>query len=70
MLNSGLHFQWIAFPRPYRFELLEGSAKQVSDRRGQRAFNQVFYKGGIILAPHLQKNQLILKLEVFKIVYI
>ena len=29
-------FQWIAFPRPYRFELLEGSAKQVSDRRGRR----------------------------------
>ena len=31
------HFpEWIAFPRPYRFELLEGSAKQVSDRRGRR----------------------------------
>jgi hypothetical protein len=30
----------------YRFELLEGSAKQVSDRRWQRAPNPVFYKGG------------------------
>jgi hypothetical protein len=29
-------FQLIAFPGPYRFELLEGTAKQVSDRRGRR----------------------------------
>jgi hypothetical protein len=27
-------------------KLLQGSAKQVSDRRGQRAPNSVFYKGG------------------------
>ena len=29
-------FQCIAFPSLYRFELLEHSAKQVSDRRGRR----------------------------------
>jgi hypothetical protein len=30
----------------YRFELLEGSAKQVGDRRGHRFPTTVFYKGG------------------------
>ena len=34
------------YPRPYRFEFLDCSAKHVSDRRGQRAPNPVFYKGG------------------------
>ena len=49
--NLAVILQWIAFPRPYRFELLEGSAKQVSDRRGRRKqretgpLNPVFYKG-------------------------
>jgi hypothetical protein len=66
-------FQRIAFPRPYRFELLEGSAKQVSDRRGRRkqgkqAPSPVFYKGDNF-GPH-QKTQLISKLEVFQIIYI
>ena len=61
-------FQWIAYPRPYRFELLEGSAKHVSDRRGQRAPNTVIHKGGDNFGPH-KKTQLVSKLEVFEIVY-
>jgi hypothetical protein len=61
VVNTLLDFTHFAvdciYPRPYRFELLEGSAKHVSDRRGQRAPNPVFYKGGgIILAPIKNPN--------------
>jgi hypothetical protein len=43
---------------------LEGSAKHVSDHRGQQAPNPVIYKGGDNFGP-----QLVSKLEVFEIVY-